>query len=131
MLNTAIIEEINNALGANAIWKMRLRGAIKDGHCETTAACACQDNQCAFGKWLYGPTIDPVTKAGTPYQVVKRLHAEFHRTAGSILAYVERGDPASALSAMTGEYQHRSDRLVQALNKWKNEVAGQPRSSAA
>ena len=32
---------------------------------------------------------------------------------------------------MTGEYQHRSDRLVQALNKWKNEVAGQPRSSAA
>ena len=131
MSHAAMINAINDAIGAHGIWKMRLSTAIKSGKCEITAAHACRDDQCAFGKWLYGPTIDPATKTGTPYQVIKRLHAEFHSTAGSILAYVERGDPAAAAAAMSGDYTQRSERLVQGLMKWKGELAAAPKSAAA
>jgi hypothetical protein len=104
------------------MWKMRLRTAITSGKCEVTAGDACRDDKCAFGKWIYGPSLDSQVKSDVPYQVIKRLHAEFHRVAGGVLAHVERGNVADAKALMDGEFAARSEKLVRALTKWKGEL---------
>ena len=123
MHNADMIEAINNAIGAHGRWKMRLRTAIAQGKGEVTSKIACCDDQCAFGKWIYGPDLAAPVKAAVPYQVIKRLHAEFHQSAGSVLAYVENRDGAKARDIMEGEFIERSEKLVRALTKWKGELA--------
>ena len=122
MKSKMIIDEINNAIGAHGMWKMRLRTAIATSTCDITSHDAGCDNKCAFGKWLYGPTLDHAVRAGVPYQVIRRLHAEFHQAAGTVLAEVERGNAAGAQAQMSGEFTERSEKLVRALTKWKGEL---------
>ena len=122
MPNQAMIAEITNAIGAHGMWKMRLRTAITTGRGEVTSATACCDDQCPFGKWLYGPSLNADLRQGMPYQVVRRLHAEFHRSAGSVLAYVERGNASLAQGTLEGDFTERSEKLVRALTKWKGEA---------
>ena len=122
MRNQAMVQEINNAIGAHGMWKMRQRTAINAGHADVSAAAACCDDKCAFGKWLYGPSIDANTRADKPYQVVKRLHAEFHQSAGGVLGHVERGNRTAAQNALEADYSQRSEKLVRALTKWKGEL---------
>ena len=96
MRTPLMIKEINDAIGAHGMWKMRLRTAIAAGVGDITSADAGCDDKCAFGKWIHGPSIDAATRAGMPYQVIRRLHAEFHQAAGQVLARVERGDRKGA-----------------------------------
>ena len=122
MSQTHQVQQINNAIGAHGTWKLRLRTAIRSGRGDISSHVAGCDDQCAFGKWLYGPDLDTHTKQGMPYHVVKRLHAEFHQSAGSVLAYVEAGRRNEAEMAMEGEFTQRSEKLVRALTKWKGEL---------
>lgn len=122
MCSSQMINEINQAIGAHGRWKMRLRTAIATGQGELDAAVVCRDDQCAFGQWLHGPAIDAATRAGIPYGVVRRLHAEFHQSAGKVVTYVEQGRKDLAGDIMVGEFAERSDKLIRALNKWKNEL---------
>ncbi|CAN5423036.1 hypothetical protein BH10PSE14_BH10PSE14_41100 [soil metagenome] len=126
-----MINEIDNAIGAHGMWKMRLNSAIKSGKCDEPSGQACRDDLCAFGKWLCGPSIDASTKAGMPFQVVKRVHADFHKAAGSVLANVERGDLAAARTIVAGAYNEQTEKLVRALMKWKRELADQTRTATA
>ena len=80
--------QINAAIGAHGAWKVRLKAAINTGTCDVTPAVASCDDKCAFGGWLYGPTISQTTRTGVPYQVIRRLHAEFHQCAGQVLTHV-------------------------------------------
>lgn len=122
MSQNKLVQHIHDAIGAHGAWKLRLRTAISTGRGDIRSAMAGCDDQCAFGKWLYGPEIDDATRAGVPFHVVKRLHADFHRAAGSVLAYVERGNAGAAQTALSGEFTERSEKLVRALSKWKREV---------
>ena len=122
MRTPLMIKEINDAIGAHGMWKMRLRTAIAAGVGDITSADAGCDDKCAFGKWIHGPSIDAATRAGMPYQVIRRLHAEFHQAAGQVLARVERGDRKGATDLFDGEYSARSEKLVRGLTKWKSEL---------
>jgi hypothetical protein len=117
-----MIKEINDAIGAHGMWKMRLRTAINSGAGDVHSSTARCDDKCAFGKWLYGPTLDAETRAGKPYQVIRRLHAEFHQIAGDVLASVENGNRSVAEQTFTGAYVEKSERLVLGLTKWKGEL---------
>ena len=75
------------------------------------------DNLCEFGRWLYGPSLDLATRSGIPYNVVRRLHAEFHDCAGRVLALALEGKATEAAALLEGEYTARSDKLVVALTK--------------
>ena len=121
-MQNEMITAINDAIGAHGAWKMRLRAAIARGNGDVTSATACKDDQCPFGKWLYSSALSPEMKAGVPYGVIRRLHAEFHQSAGSVLAYVERKDGAAANRVLEGEFADRSEKLVRALTKWKGEM---------
>ena len=115
--------QINAAIGAHGAWKVRLKAAINTGTCDVTPAAASCDDTCAFGGWLYGATISPATRAGTPYQVIRRLHAEFHQCAGQVLSHVATGNKPGAQKVLDGEFTERSEKLVRALHKWKREAA--------
>ncbi|MFC3097627.1 CZB domain-containing protein [Alteraurantiacibacter palmitatis] len=116
-------EQINAAIGAHGMWKLRLKTAITSGAKDLDSRTVSQDCECAFGKWLYGPEIDARTRASMPYQVVKRLHQEFHHSAGRVVQAVECGQNQAAKQLMESDFVPRSEKLVRALMKWKGEVA--------
>ncbi len=123
MSQAELPNQINQAIGAHGAWKLRLRTAINTGACDIAPATASSDNQCAFGKWLHGPTVDATTRAGVPYQVIRRLHAEFHQTAGKVLTKAVAGDTLAAQKILDSEFNDQSEKLVRALHKWKREAA--------
>jgi hypothetical protein len=122
MASERTITEINNAIGAHGAWKLKLTTAISTGHFETDAATVARDDKCAFGQWLHGPTIDERTRAGLPFQVIARLHAEFHQSAAQVVAHAVAGRPADARALLGSDYVQRSEKLMRALNKWKGEL---------
>ena len=131
MCNQRSIDQINNAIGAHGAWKMRLRSAISTGKGDINSLTAGRDDLCEFGKWLNSPELDAETRAGMPYQVVRRLHTEFHRTAGRVLGLVEARHTTAANACMSGEFTERSEKLVRAMMKWKGQLQNQGGSIAA
>ena len=123
MSTPALITAINKAIEAHTTWKHRLSHAILTGGCEISSKMACCDDQCQLGMWLYGNTIDHLTRAHVSYQEVQQLHAEFHRSAGSVLAYVERDMMSAAQFLMDGEFEVLSQMLIDALDEWKYALA--------
>lgn len=122
MSTETMLSQIDNAIGAHGMWKMKLRASIRSGKCEVSPVVAASDCNCAFGKWLNSNAIDAATKAGVPYGVIKRVHADFHRAAGAVLRGVEAGHIAMAEAEMAGDFNAQSEKLVRALMKWKGEV---------
>ncbi|HHI71599.1 MAG TPA: hypothetical protein ENJ91_11390 [Rhodobacteraceae bacterium] len=123
MSNEQLINQINNAIGAHGSWKIKLRTAINKGKSEHTVDEIRCDDKCAFGKWLYGPDIDAQTRAGAPYNVIKRLHAEFHQCAANVLHKATSGDMKGASEVLEGEFTAKSEKLVRGLRKWKGEAS--------
>ena len=114
--------EIQAAVGAHGAWKMKLTAAINRGQSDTPLDDIGCDDKCAFGRWLHSSEIDSETKAGKPYQVTRRLHAEFHKAAHDVAALALEGRKGEAFRMMDGEYRDVSDKLLRALNKWRGEV---------
>ncbi|MDI6743656.1 MAG: CZB domain-containing protein, partial [Smithella sp.] len=112
----ANIEELDKAIGAHGMWKTRLKMAIEAGKTDTPVETIRQDNQCVFGKWLYGNTLTSVEKASQHYKTVKELHAEFHKTAARVAELALSGKKAEAetMMALSGEYAAISGKLTQA-----------------
>ena len=122
MPNQAILQEIKKATGAHGAWKLKLTSAVSLGSTKLDPKTVKCDDQCDFGKWLYGSTIDNDMKSSMPYKVITRLHAEFHVCASQVLAQVVDGNIKGASNQLEGEYTEKSDKLMRALNKWKGEL---------
>lgn len=130
MNSKVMLTEINNAIGAHGAWKLKLRTAIDRKSSDASPDNVKCDDQCAFGKWLYGPLMSAEIKDGMPYMVVLRLHAEFHECAAGVLEDALGGKSVRAKATFDGEFKARSQTLVQALNKWKNEIMAEQRAAA-
>ena len=117
----AIIEEIDKAIGAHGMWKMRLKAAVDTGKIDTSVDAIRQDSQCMFGKWLYGASLTSADKASSHYKTVRAIHAEFHKTAARVaeLASSGRKAEAEAMMALGGEYASVSGKLTRAMMEWK------------
>jgi hypothetical protein len=113
---------IRTAIGAHGAWKLKLKTTVSTGRSDSTPEIVRRDDQCEFGKWLHGQGVDSATRAGMPYQVVRRLHAEFHQCAGRVLALGLDGKKSEASQLLEGEYTARSEKLVTALSKWRGEL---------
>lgn len=123
MANENLINQINNAIGAHGSWKIKLRTAVNKGNSEHSVEDVRCDDKCAFGKWLHGTDIDGPTRAGAPYNVIKRLHAEFHLCAADVLKMATTGNTPGATALLDGDFAARSEKLVRGLRKWKGEAA--------
>lgn len=116
-----IIEELEQAIAAHAMWKSRLQLVIATGETDTPVETIRQDNQCAFGKWLYGPTLTSMDKATIRYESVKILHAEFHEAAARVAALALDGKKGEAEKMIGdyGEFVELSTALTRAMMEWK------------
>jgi methyl-accepting chemotaxis protein len=131
MQNARLFRAIDAAIDAHAEWKRRLHRAIETGNAQITSATAACDDKCDLGKWLYSAEVEAAFQEDVLYRRVVESHAMFHRTAGSVLSYVERGNRSAALFIMDGEYGFESEELIKALTKWKASVAVEPAARAA
>ncbi|NOU16254.1 MAG: CZB domain-containing protein [Bacteroidales bacterium] len=118
----ANIEELDKAIGAHGFWKTRLINTIESGKIDTDIETIRQDNQCAFGKWLYGSTLSSFDKSSNHYKTVKELHAEFHKAAAHVVELAVNGKKAEAekMIAYGGNYARISSKLTQAMVEWKS-----------
>jgi len=113
------IQEITKAVGAHGLWKQRITLAIKDGRSDTDPAHVEMDNQCDFGKWLYGlPSVDQNSEH---FKRVKVLHANFHKEAAKVLRLAITGQKAAAEKSLDlgGAYAKSSSDLTLAMMNWK------------
>ena len=122
MDNRRLEGEIQAAVGTHAAWRVTLTSAINQGKCDVSLDQIGCGDKCAFGKWLHGPELDDTIRAGKPFQVIERIHAEFHKQAKDVAALAIQGKKHEAFALMDGEYKATSDKLLLALNKWRGEV---------
>ncbi len=117
----AALQEIDKAIGAHGMWKLRLKAAIDSGRLETPIATIRADRDCPFGKWLHGPTIAPATRASAHFARVAELHAQFHQTTANIAALATSGqrEEATAEITGTGEFSRAHRELAAAMMEWK------------
>ena len=116
----ALADQITAAVNAHAAWKVRLAQAIANGSSEFAVPVVRQDNECPFGKWLYGD-IDAVSRRSEHYERVRGLHASFHVAAAGVLALAVGGKRAEAEAAMApaSEFARASTQLTLALTGWQ------------
>jgi hypothetical protein len=120
-----IAEQIQKAINAHGVWKVKLSQAVDAGSVEMTPEQARRDDQCPLGQWLYGP-IPPALRASPHCQAVVDLHARFHQAAAEIVALSLARKRADALSAMEfgSTFKQASARLVIELTAWGDEAGG-------
>jgi chemoreceptor zinc-binding protein len=121
MLN---LDAIQKAIAAHTGWKARLRTAVSTGKFEVATATVEADNQCDFGKWLYGSELSATEKATDHFRSVKQLHAQFHREAATVVSLATSGqkDKAEAAIGLEGSYSKASRALTEAMVKWRESV---------
>lgn len=122
MAHERTLDEIQKAIRAHGMWKLRLKTAIATGSSEASPADVGCDHLCDFGKWLHDETMPAAIKEGMPYKVVKRLHAEFHQTAAAVLKAALAGNVPKAKELLDGGFAEQSEKLVRALTLWKTEL---------
>lgn len=118
-------EQLAQGVGAHGLWKMRLKSAIATGRLDADVSTIRADNNCAFGKWLYGPTLTAADRSCAHFKSVQTLHAQFHRAAGHVaeLAIAGKKDEATkALDDGNAEFSRISTSLTRAMMDWKNNL---------
>jgi methyl-accepting chemotaxis protein len=115
------VEMIQKAIAAHASWKARLRSAIDTGKFDVTPAVIKADNQCEFGKWLYGADFTAADKQTQNYRAAMDLHAKFHLEAAKVVQLATSGhkDEASVAMGLGGSYTQASSALTKELVQWR------------
>jgi hypothetical protein len=115
-------DAIEKAIAAHGAWKIRLVQAIENCSSEFNPTTVSLDNQCEFGKWLYGE-IPPEARKSQHYDKVKTIHADFHKEAGRILNLATQGKKEEAQKAVASgsKYSLLTGNLALALGQWKKE----------
>jgi len=113
-------QQIVKAIGAHGLWKSRLHKAIEEGASSVSAAEARQDNQCDFGKWLYGGDLTAEVKRSPHYEECRRLHRDFHLAASKVLTLALSNKKTEATHAMStdSEFAGVSFALTKAMMDW-------------
>jgi chemoreceptor zinc-binding protein len=121
MVNSDVIQK---ALAAHSSWKARLRMAIGTGKFDVPVSTVKADNQCEFGKWLYGSELSVAEKQSEHYLSAKQLHAEFHQEAAQVLEWATSGRTAKAEESigLGGSYSKASNVLTKAMVKWRESL---------
>ncbi len=118
-------EAIDKAILAHGNWKKRLKESVENSAVSFDISRASTDNNCEFGKWLYGDTITDAEKTTGYYTRVKDLHAEFHRTIKDVADLIMAGKKDEAKNMITdfnGVYSRISTKLVLLLAEWEKSL---------
>ena len=118
------VDVLTKAIAAHSNWKARLRTATNSGKSDVSPAQARVDNQCEFGKWVYGSDLTASDKLTDHYKAVKQLHAQFHQEAAKVLDWATSGkkDAAEQALAVGGSCAKVASELTQAILKWRDSI---------
>jgi two-component system chemotaxis sensor kinase CheA len=98
------LDMVEVALNIDAV-TLRQRGIVP-------IATVRADNQCNFGKWLYGPEISGGEKQTPQYQDLRQRHAEFHEQASKVAQLAMAGQREAADKALSGDFSVASSSLM-------------------
>ena len=118
-------EVIDKAILAHGKWKTRLNDFINGKTPDFDITKAGTDNNCDFGKWLYGDTVDDNDRKSVYYQKIKDLHADFHKTVKEVAELIVIGkkeDAKKMISDVNGSYSRISTQLVLQLVDWEKNL---------
>lgn len=118
-----LVTQIDDAIRAHTALRRTLEIAVGIGKAHESTATIGDDHRCTFGRWLHGPHLDAAVKAGKPYEVVNRLHHEFHREAQRVATEAAMGHAEEAERLLHADFTAKSDVLLRALNKWRGEAS--------
>jgi chemoreceptor zinc-binding protein len=124
MAQNLLRDEIKKAIGAHGAWKQRLRTAVDTGKSEFKPDLVGRDDQCDFGRWLYGPSA--AAAKGKDYDTCRQLHADFHRQAADVLRLALAGQKEKAMQAIgeDSKYAGVSGKLTMAMMSWIKTLGG-------
>jgi methyl-accepting chemotaxis protein len=111
----------DDAVNAHIKWKSRLVDYIKGRSTEQldTAKVSC-DDQCDLGRWIYGPA--KTHEHLTEYSALKKSHAAFHQSVGSIVQCVHEQRHDEATDKLGGEFFQLSNQTVRAIKSLQSKV---------
>ncbi len=111
---------LKGAIAAHAAWSARLKAAIVSGKLDVPVSTVRADNQCQFGKWLYGAGTSAGEAQTENYRQAKQLHAQFHDEASKVAQLAILSQKAAAEQAMgpSSEYAKISSALTGVLTRW-------------
>ncbi len=111
---------LKNAIAAHAAWTARLKAALVSRQLDIPVNTVKADDQCQFGKWLYGKEVSAAEMQGEHYRTTRQLHTQFHEEAAKVAQMAVAGQKEAAEQAMgpTSEYVRISSALTKVLNKW-------------
>ena len=112
---------LNDAIGAHAQWKTKLRAAITRKE-KMDAVTLGRDDCCDLGRWLRGDGRRVANFAA--YREVEQTHAEFHRQAGKVAVAINAGkyEDASKMLGNATPYSDASAAVGLALTHLKQAV---------
>jgi predicted RNase H-like nuclease (RuvC/YqgF family) len=113
-------DEIKKAVGDHGMWKKTLKNAVDTGEINVQISTIKAENQCSFGKWLYGSTITEKEKNSSHYQEVRELHSAFHEKASEVAQLAISGQKARAMKMLevNGEFTKASAALTTSMMAW-------------
>lgn len=105
---------IKDALDAHNRWTGRLQSMLNGRSNEQIEVSeVAVDHKCALGKWIHNHGRDHFG-ALDEYKELKRIHAEFHLTAGEVLNNVKNGNDEKAEYGLKA-IRHKSGEVQLAL----------------
>lgn len=124
---SAVIEGLDfvAAIEAHRAWKERLSDYVIGTSNEILDhSIICRDDQCALGKWIYGPGIT-FTGHLPMFHQLKAHHAKFHICAAQIVDLVQRNQKEQAANTLLeGEFSKSSRDVQSLLSKIYMEMRG-------
>jgi hypothetical protein len=117
------------AIDAHMKWKNRLTAYIQGrGGENLMVEIVSNDDQCALGRWLHGPAGARYREIPT-FTEIEHYHAQFHRSAGQVLATAQAGRRDEAMELLQhGDYLRNSERVKMLLAKLFVQLHEQPKS---
>lgn len=109
-------KNIEAAIAAHLAWSERFGDAIAHRVLPEALRTAGYDDQCTFGKWLYGLGDD--AKRNRHYRNVKDLHYRFHTEAAEIVRLLEAAFYDEAKLRLGEDFARSSVALLTALREW-------------
>lgn len=102
---------LGQAVQGHLAWKKRLKAIVIEGRQDDVdIAQVAPDDLCALGQWLNGPARARYGKL-PEYARLRKIHAEFHLTAGQVLLNSSNGQRDAAETMLRGAFSALSDQV--------------------
>lgn len=119
----ALDRQIQEAMGAHAALKRRLRAAAASGRLTHPSHAISTEHGCKFGHWLFHlKSVAPIARS-PHYRAVVTAHAGFHRQAGRVARLIEDGQRDLAEAALNAiGFRKAASLLMSEMMAWRRSI---------